>query len=670
MTQTGDPRKDTLVVTMTNSRTQCRKSDEVVVTTNPRPVPITFGLYSPTVCPFTPNVNYSVTNSIPGNTYNWNVSGGSQTTGGNTNAVAVNWNGPNPNAKIVVTPTNGFGCVGTKDSIQLVINQNLNPVKPFGEEILCSYFKTGKIYSTVPTAGSNYTWRFLNATVDSLITSTGSVNIDWQTNNGIGKVWIQEQSNTIDPITGTPIQCFGKSDTLIVRINPSPDSTLNVNGLSSVCGGLLNRETLSLAGLSNSTYNWQINPQANVISGQGSDSLLVNWTTPGTYSVTVTETSDQGCLGRPISKPIVVNAIPVPGVSSLTNLNICPNDLQKGYFAASSPGFTNSTFTWAIEGGTAITPLTGGFLGVNWNNSGVYKITLTEISSDGCKKDTILPLNFDGSAVQLQNVSLFENDENQVQIKFNMVNQLTNKSDITVWRRPLGPNQSAWGKIKTGIPRNITDYIDAPGSTSTTAYQYMASTENICARTVESFPHNTILLKAAALQEEESAKLNWTPYIGWNGGVNNYSILRKVDKESGLSNFGSEAGNTLEKFYRVGTEGFEQCWRVIANENGGDNISYSNTVCVKFDNPLTFFNLFTPNGDGRNDKWEIRNLHLYPENELLIFDRWGGKVFKSTNYSNSDLWEGKDLAEGVYFYKFSLPKTGKEYNGWITIQRN
>ena len=668
----GGPKNDTLVVLMKNSKTQCSKTDTAIVTTNPRPVPMTFAPFSSVVCPFTTNVNYSVTNSIAGNTYSWVISGGLQASGNNTNAIAVNWNGPNPNAKIVITPTNGFGCVGTKDSIQLVLNQNLNPPKPLGDSVICSFSKTGKVYSTVPTPGSNYTWKLVNATVDSTVSTDGSTTVDWNINDGIAKIWIQQQSSTIDPGTNTPVQCYGQSDTLFVRINRSPDSTLAIVGPASVCGQPTGTNISYLFnGFPGSTYQWQVSPVDPVLTGQGTDSVSVAWVNSGNYVVSVLETSNKGCPGINKSKSIEVNPLPSPRLLNLTNLTICPNDLQKGYFASSAPGFENSTFTWSVSGGIPSTPINQTFLGVNWQESGPYVLKLTETTIKGCSKDTIFPLVSDPSRLVLENVSLLEADENQVELKFNMSSQTTNPFGVSILRKELGSPASSWLVVQAGIPKNITSYIGQPGSTSTTAYQYKVSGTNVCGKTIESDVHNTILLKVTALQAEDTCSLNWNAYIGWPSNVKSYSVLRKIDNESTLENYESGLPSMVnpKRDYKNASDGFKQCYRVVAFQNDGQNESFSNSFCVNFNNPLVFFNLITPNGDNLNDIWNIKNLHLYPENELMIFDRWGRKVFNRTNYNDSELWNAGDVSEGVYFYKFLVPNRSLEFQGWVTVKK-
>lgn len=63
-------------------------------------------------------------------------------------------------------------------------------------------------------------------------------------------------------------------------------------------------------------------------------------------------------------------------------------------------------------------------------------------------------------------------------------------------------------------------------------------------------------------------------------------------------------------------------------------------------------NVFTPNGDGLNDVFEIKGLELFPENEMMVYNRWGTQVFRSQNYKND--WNGQQLMEGTYYYIFRV----------------
>lgn len=69
---------------------------------------------------------------------------------------------------------------------------------------------------------------------------------------------------------------------------------------------------------------------------------------------------------------------------------------------------------------------------------------------------------------------------------------------------------------------------------------------------------------------------------------------------------------------------------------------------------------FSPNNDGVNDVFTINGLSAYPNNSIVIFNRWGQKVYAANPYHNN--WKGenmfglvvtgsdKQLPEGTYFY--------------------
>ena len=61
-------------------------------------------------------------------------------------------------------------------------------------------------------------------------------------------------------------------------------------------------------------------------------------------------------------------------------------------------------------------------------------------------------------------------------------------------------------------------------------------------------------------------------------------------------------------------------------------------------------NIFTPNGDGRNDRFVIAGAEAYDHNRLVVTDRNGVVVYESSDYRND--WDGGDQPNGTYFYLF------------------
>jgi gliding motility-associated-like protein len=82
-------------------------------------------------------------------------------------------------------------------------------------------------------------------------------------------------------------------------------------------------------------------------------------------------------------------------------------------------------------------------------------------------------------------------------------------------------------------------------------------------------------------------------------------------------------------------------------------------------------NVFTPNGDGTNDRFEYKNQEQW-EFETLIFNRWEVPVYHNKTSKNWDgTFEGNNVSSGVYFYniKARAIQSGKEvnYRGTVTV---
>ncbi len=106
----------------------------------------------------------------------------------------------------------------------------------------------------------------------------------------------------------------------------------------------------------------------------------------------------------------------------------------------------------------------------------------------------------------------------------------------------------------------------------------------------------------------------------------------------------------------------------------------SNGHCTNFDSVKVIVlgnfkipNVFSPNGDGINDTWEIKGLGNYPNVEVHIFDRYGRVVFTQGNYHKA--WDGtyegmgKPVAVGTYYYIIDAKQGRPVLSGSITVLR-
>jgi gliding motility-associated-like protein len=126
----------------------------------------------------------------------------------------------------------------------------------------------------------------------------------------------------------------------------------------------------------------------------------------------------------------------------------------------------------------------------------------------------------------------------------------------------------------------------------------------------------------------------------------------------------------------VNTENGSVTYTPEVSYQGEDSFTYqvqdvngytTNVATVKLDMSFSDLKpptLFTPNGDGKNDAFEIRGLNQYAENELVIINRWGNEVYRQKGYQNN--WYGNGLNEGTYYYLLRVRKNNS--SGWEVLK--
>ena len=153
----------------------------------------------------------------------------------------------------------------------------------------------------------------------------------------------------------------------------------------------------------------------------------------------------------------------------------------------------------------------------------------------------------------------------------------------------------------------------------------------------------------------------------------------------------------------VGTAGFDQSkrtisWNIPALENGNfliltikvkalksGKVINSATVQLDQQDPdptnnistdtkeitgIHIPNVFTPNGDGKNETFVIERLGSYADNMLTVINRWGSTVYEKKAYLND--WTAEGLADGTYFYLLKVKDMDEHwqvFRGYVTITR-
>ncbi len=100
------------------------------------------------------------------------------------------------------------------------------------------------------------------------------------------------------------------------------------------------------------------------------------------------------------------------------------------------------------------------------------------------------------------------------------------------------------------------------------------------------------------------------------------------------------------------------------------------TVRVYVDNSiqgLRVYNGISPNGDGDNDVFWIDGIERYPNNELIIFNRWGDEIKRFSHYDNTSVvWDGtnkrgKNVTDGTYYYILKVEGLD-DFAGWVQVR--
>jgi gliding motility-associated-like protein len=107
-----------------------------------------------------------------------------------------------------------------------------------------------------------------------------------------------------------------------------------------------------------------------------------------------------------------------------------------------------------------------------------------------------------------------------------------------------------------------------------------------------------------------------------------------------------------------------------------DTVIIQNIIVLNNSEPcqIEIFNGVTPNGDGHNDFFFIRNIEGFPSNIVQIYNRWGQKLDEINGYDNTSLfWPDLNKASappsGTYFYVIDLGNGTKLLKGWIELTR-
>jgi gliding motility-associated-like protein len=168
-----------------------------------------------------------------------------------------------------------------------------------------------------------------------------------------------------------------------------------------------------------------------------------------------------------------------------------------------------------------------------------------------------------------------------------------------------------------------------------------------------------VKIDSAALTNANGDK-NGSIKLAAEGGISPYTFVVRGAVGDSVKNNSGEFTDIVPGDYSANAIDNNQC--------------YSETLdfkVIQTSVKIIIYDAFSPNGDGKNDVWNIFNIELYPDCKVTIFNTWGSKVFSSNGYTVP--WDGKYknkyLPAGTYYYIIDLGDGSEVYTGPVSIVR-
>jgi len=107
---------------------------------------------------------------------------------------------------------------------------------------------------------------------------------------------------------------------------------------------------------------------------------------------------------------------------------------------------------------------------------------------------------------------------------------------------------------------------------------------------------------------------------------------------------------------------------------GHPTYKYYTVAKIRVDRSIDVYNAISPGNDGKNDFMTIQNIEFYPDNKVIIHNRWGDRVYEVSGYDNAQNAftghsnHGNRLPAGTYFYTIDLGNGSSKVTGYVVIK--
>ena len=403
-------------------------------------------------------------------------------------------------------------------------------------------------------------------------------------------------------------------------------------------------------------YQWNFgDPTAN--SGNPNSSITQNpshrYSASGNYTVGLQVTNSKGCSDR-ITKIFTVNgAIPEAGFTITNPAGLCSNQPVE-IINQSIVDFGNITKLQIFWGDTANksyideSPLLGKKYTHRYPNgvasaAANYTIRLVAFSGISCEQELSKQVNVLPGPI-LQFTPLAPICDNATALDITAGVQVNNLAGIFSYSGNGVTANGQFSPQRAGADtQRILYTYTAINSCKDSGYQKIIITPSPL---VNAGP-DLVVLKNETVQINASATGNTLQYK-WNPSAYlNSDVL--------LNPFCTPAADMM--------------YELTATSIAGCSNKSSLAIRILLDPMIP--SAFTPNGDGLNDYWRIKDLHYFTNCEVTIFDRYGQLIYFSKGYKNP--WDGtkngQPMTAGTYCYIIDTKKLKKIFKGFVVVIR-
>lgn len=418
--------------------------------------------------------------------------------------------------------------------------------------------------------------------------------------------------------------CFATSANTVVTVNPLPVATITTSGPTTFCtGGAVTLTT---------------SPGASYLWSTGSTAASINVTTAGSYTVSVTNVA--GCVATSSATVVTVNPRPVASISSASTVLCGPT----ATLILTATGGTS--YQWSIGGSPIV-----GATAATYTANAIGTYTATATNAQGCTAPAT------GSIVLTRLIAAipaFSFDSYCINTPISFTNQTVTTGAGTVsyaWSDNLGNSATT---TNTSLTYANTGSYNVKLRVQSTVCTNLADSITRTVAVESALPATRYTPVDAAINDDTQLQARnfgtsytWIPSTGLNNAFTRTPIANIAQQQQ----------------YRIAIRVPSGCVTV-------------DTVLVRVHENYTVYvpNVFTPNGDGRNDKVIILPVGITQLRSFRIYNRWNKKVFETSDINGG--WDGKvdGVLQPMDTYVWKVEAIAKDGNliaktGSITLLR-